>query len=162
MGKNQKIKLFFSLLILAGLLGIASFWVAKKISLTQKESLEIITYPNQILREVAQPVEEIGPAERELAQLMINTMGKAGGVGLAAPQVGISKRMAIVKLSRGFFQKEILVLINPEIIEKEGQVSGREGCLSIPGKWIEVNRSEKIMVRYKTLAGQEEILEEKG
>jgi peptide deformylase len=163
MNRISKIKIAFYILILVGILGITGWWAFERISLSERCSLEIVTYPNPVLKEVAHPVEKIGPEERELAQLMINTMEKAGGVGLAAPQVGVSQRIIVVKLDRGFFSNEILAMINPEIIEKsENIVYGLEKCLSIPRKIVNVPRSKWIKVKFLTLEGEEKILIEYG
>jgi peptide deformylase len=151
-------------LTLVGLAAVAGSEMADKISLSSKESLEIVMSPNDILREIAQTVDEIGEEERQLAELMINTMEKAGGVGLSAPQVGVSKRISVVRLDRPSSEEEILVMVNPEITEQEGNVSRTEGCLSVSRKeWgIEVARSERVTVRYQTLEGEEVVLEEEG
>lgn len=120
--------------------------------------------PNGILGQTAQPVDKIGEEEQRLAALMINTMEKAGGIGLSAPQVGVSRRISVVKLDRPSSEEQILVMVNPEIIEQEGNVSRTEGCLSVPRKeWgIEIARSEQVIVEYWTLEGEEVVLEEKG
>jgi peptide deformylase len=156
----------FSLLLILlflFLIGLTGWQITERMVLNQRDGLEIVTYPNPVLKEVAHPVEKIGPEERELAQLMINTMEKAGGVGLAAPQVGVSQRIIVVKLDRGFFSNEILAMINPEIIEKsENIVYGLEKCLSIPRKIINVPRSKWIKVKFLTLEGEEKILIEYG
>jgi peptide deformylase len=151
-------------LTLVGLAAVAGSEMADKISLSSKESLEIVMSPNDVLREIAQPVDEIGEEERRLAELMINTMEKAGGVGLSAPQVGVSKRISVVKLDRPSSEEEILVMVNPEITEREGNVSRTEGCISVSRKeWgIEVARSERVTVKYQTLEGEEAVLEEEG
>ena len=155
----------FLCLTLLGLAALAALAITEKISVDSKESLEIVISPNDVLRQIAQPVDEIDKEEQQLAALMINTMEKADGVGLAAPQVGVSKRIIVVKLERPSSQKEILVMVNPEITEREGRVSGMEGCLSVSGteeKRIRTTRSEQITVKYWTLEGEETVLEEKG
>ena len=151
-------------LTLVGLAALAGSAIAEKISLSSKESLEIVMSPNDILRETAQPVDKIGEEEQRLAALMINTMEKAGGIGLSAPQVGVSRRISVVRLDRPSSEEQILVMVNPEIIEQEGNVSRTEGCLSVPRKeWgIEIARREQITVEYWTLEGEEVVLEEKG
>ena len=151
-------------LTLVGLAAVAGSEMADKISLSSKEGLEIVMSPNDVLRETAQPVDEIGEEEQRLAELMINTMEKAGGVGLSAPQVGVSKRISVVKLDRPSAEEEILVMVNPEITEREGNVSRTEGCISVSRKeWgIEVARSERVTVKYQTLEGEEIVLEEEG
>lgn len=151
-------------LTLVGLAALAGSEIAEKISVYSKESLEIVMSPDDVLRETAQPVDNIGEEEQQLAALMINTMERAGGVGLSAPQVGVSRRISVVKLDRPSSQEEILVMVNPEITKREGSVSGPEGCLSIPREeWEDrITRSEQITVEYWTLEGEEVVLEEKG
>jgi peptide deformylase len=134
-----------------------------KVSLYEKEGLDIVMYPNTVLREVAEPIESIGEEEVQLALLMENTMQRVGGGALSAPQVGVSKRMSVVRLSRSGSSTEVLVMINPYIIEQDGSSTELEGCLSLArGLRIEVSRSERILVRFLTLEGEEVILEERG
>jgi len=104
--------------------------------------LQIKKYGNPILRKKAEKVEKIDWQMRILIDDMIETMQEEGGVGLAAPQVGVSKRIIIVK-------DDIipLVLVNPQIIEKsQKKISGEEGCLSVPGIVAKVKRAKKIIV----------------
>ena len=134
-----------------------------KVSLYEKEGLDIVMYPNTLLREVAEPIESIGEEEVQLALLMEDTMQRVGGGVLSAPQVGVSKRMSVVRLSRSGFSTEVLVMINPYIIEQEGSSTELEGCLSLArGLKVEVSRSERILVRFLTLEGEEITLEERG
>lgn len=152
-------------LVLVALLAIVGLLMADKISVGSKESLGIVIYPNDILDEVAQEVGQIGIEDRQLADLMINTMEKMDGDGLSAPQVGVSRRISIVRLDRSSTKEEILVMVNPKIIEREGTVTGREGCLSIAGTGInkvEITRSERITVQYCTLDGEKVVREESG
>ena len=153
-------------LTLVGLAALAGSAIAEKISLSSKESLEIVMSPNDILGQTAQPVavDEIGEEEQRLAALMINTMEKAGAIGLSAPQVGVSRRISVVRLDRPSAEEQILVMVNPEITKQEGNVSRTEGCLSVSRKeWgIEIARSEQVTVEYWTLEGEEVVLEEKG
>jgi len=156
----------FLCLTLLGLLGLAGVLVADKFSVHSKDSLDIVMAPNDVLREIAQPVDEVGIEEKQLASLVINTMKKADGTGLAAPQVGVLKRIIVVKMLRHLDKEEILVMVNPEIIEREGSALGKEGCLSIPGlehagtEWVK--RSEQVTVKYRTLEGEEVVIQESG
>lgn len=97
---------------------------------------------DEILRKKSRVVEEVNDRIRTLVKDMIETMYEANGVGLAAPQVGILKRVAVVDVGEG-----IHVFINPEIVEKSGSCIDVEGCLSLPGKQGQVERPEKIKVR---------------
>jgi len=137
--------------------------VLDRVSLYEKEGLDIVMYPNTILREVAQPIESIGEEEVQLALLMENTLQRVAGEALSAPQVGVSERMSAVRLSRSASSTEVLLMINPYIIEQDGNSTELEGCLSLPhGLKIEVSRSERILLRFLTLEGEEVTLEETG
>ncbi|MCK4836733.1 MAG: peptide deformylase, partial [Candidatus Aminicenantes bacterium] len=91
----------------------------------------------------------------KLVEKMRFTMYEASGVGLAAPQIGKSIRLAIVDITSGENQDEFMVLINPEIIESQGSESAEEGCLSIPGISVQVDRSTHIKIRAHDLQGKE-------
>ncbi len=106
-------------------------------------SLKIRIYGDPCLRKIASPVESVGPAERMLIQSMIVTMHEHKGVGLAAPQVGISQRLFIADIGKG-----PIAIINPQIIHKSGSAVLEEGCLSIPEVNIKVKRAQKIFVKY--------------
>lgn len=101
---------------------------------------------DDLLRKKSKPLKEMSPRIRQLIEDMFETMYHAGGVGLAAPQVGILKRIFVIDLQ----QEEgsvPLVFINPEILETEGEVTDNEGCLSVPGRSAKVSRPEKLTVR---------------
>ncbi len=106
--------------------------------------LEIVKDPDPILRKKAKPVTKINASIRKLLDDMTETMYAAPGVGLAAPQVGVSKRVIVVDPQDGSGQ--LYQLINPEIVKAEGWVEGTEGCLSIPGMVGDVWRYEKVQV----------------
>ena len=89
--------------------------------------LKIVIAGAPVLREVAQPVERIDKKLQRLLRDMAETMYAADGVGLAAPQVGVSKRVVVIDVGEGLYE-----LINPEIVKREGKVLGSEGCLSVP------------------------------
>lgn len=115
---------------------------------------KIVKYGSKVLREVAQPVDEINNEVRQLAEDMLETMYKGDGVGLAAPQIGISKRIIVIDITPHDPSSKPMVLINPEIIEKEGQVDAEEGCLSVPEIRGEVKRAEKVTVEALDLDGK--------
>ena len=96
-----------------------------------------------MLRKECKPVTEMTDRTRELIEDMFETMYEAGGVGLAAPQVGIRKQIVVIDVEDG----NQYVLINPEIIEMEGSQTGSEGCLSVPGKSGQVTRPNKVKVK---------------
>lgn len=107
--------------------------------------LNILEFPDPRLRTKATPIEEVTDAIRTLAQDMLETMYHAPGVGLAATQVNVHKRMLVADVSD--HKNEPLVFINPMIIEKDGVQVMQEGCLSVPGFYEEVERAEHIRVR---------------
>jgi peptide deformylase len=111
--------------------------------------LEILTEGHPVLRQRAKEIGKITKRLRQLAKDMLETMHEAGGVGLAAPQVGVSERMIVIDVGKG-----PLVLINPEIIATEGQVRDVEGCLSLPGRSEYVTRAQKATIRGWDLRGQ--------
>jgi len=99
-----------------------------------------------VLREKARPVKEFSPALKRLAADMLETMYAAPGVGLAATQVNVHKRVLVVDVTRD--QNGPLAFVNPEIIERQGTTEAEEGCLSVPGIFDKLNaRSERVVVR---------------
>lgn len=104
---------------------------------------EIRVQGDPILEKACRPVENMTPRLETLIQDMLETMEDADGVGLAAPQVGILRRIAVINVDG----ENSYVFINPEIIEQEGEQTGDEGCLSVPGKVGTVTRPEKVKVR---------------
>jgi peptide deformylase len=115
---------------------------------------EIVRYGEPVLREDCRPVEKIDDHVKKLVRDMFDTLHKANGLGLAAPQVGEDLRLFIIDLSQVDFDAEPLVIINPEIIEKKGEVVGEEGCLSFPGLYFDVPRAEEVVVEYQDLEGK--------
>ena len=106
--------------------------------------LEVVKAGHPILKEVAEPVEHVNKKMRALIEDMADTMYKTEGVGLAAPQVNVSKRIIVVDVHAG---SGLIALINPEIIHGEGSQIGLEGCLSVPGYFGDVERFEKVTVK---------------
>ena len=102
-------------------------------------------WPDEILKKKCKPVSEMTPRLRELVSDMIDTMHEAGGVGLAAPQVGILKRIFVVDVSED--GDSPYVCVNPEILESEGEQTDYEGCLSLPGYSGQVKRAAKVRLR---------------
>ena len=105
----------------------------------------IRTFGDPALEKVCRPVEKMTPRLKTLVEDMLETMYNANGVGLAAPQVGVLRR--IVVIDTNFEEPEPIVLINPEIQETEGEQTGDEGCLSLPGKSGTVTRPMKVRVK---------------
>ena len=102
-----------------------------------------------ILRKISKPVKEITPKITELIEDMFDTMYEANGVGLAAPQVGMLKRIVVIDIGEG-----PVILINPEIVETRGEQTGNEGCLSVPGKMGVVTRPNYAKVNAVDITGQ--------
>lgn len=105
------------------------------------KTLEIKKYPEEILRKICQPIEEVTPAEQQLLQNMLFTMHKYDGVGLAAPQVGIDKRLIVAAAG-----DQSVKLINPVILEVKGEAVMAEGCLSVPNCSVQIVRPVEIVV----------------
>jgi peptide deformylase len=122
--------------------------------------LPILHYPNPRLRLQASPVEAVTDEIRALAADMLETMYSAPGIGLAATQVDRQIRLVVIDVSRTHDQP--LCLINPEILDKEGEEEMEEGCLSVPGVYDNVRRAEKVRVRYLSLEGQEMVIDADG
>ena len=123
--------------------------------------LPIVQFPNPVLAMNCQPVQEINDQIRRLAADMGETMYKAPGVGLAAPQVGEPVRMVVLDVSEE--KNSLMTLINPVITQRsQEQETCEEGCLSLPGIWEKVSRSSEITVKYTDLAGQEQELHADG
>jgi peptide deformylase len=114
--------------------------------------LEILHFPDPRLRNLARPVTEVDDAVRQLVDDMFETMYAAPGIGLAATQVNVAKRIVVIDISEDKTQP--LCLINPEIIEKHGAEEMEEGCLSVPGVYDVVQRAERIRVRALDRDGQ--------
>jgi len=116
--------------------------------------LEIVKYPDPILRDKSIPVDQVDESIRNLASNMLETMYAAPGVGLAAPQVGISKRMVVIDIANDPQNRNPLIFINPRITYSEGDAVGEEGCLSIPEGYGDVHRFRLIKVEFLDLAGR--------
>lgn len=107
-----------------------------------------------MLRTQAKKIARVDSSVRKLAQDMLETMYANNGVGLAAPQVGVSKRLFVLDVSGEDEPNKPIVLINPEIVEAQGEMVGTEGCLSFPGVFFEVKRAAKVTVKYTNLSGK--------
>ena len=112
--------------------------------------LKIVKMGDEILRKVCRPVEKITPRTVMLLDDMIETMREANGCGLAAPQVGILRRIAVVEVEPG----NVIEMINPKIIAFAGEQEEEEGCLSIPGEWGITKRPQHVTVRATNRNGE--------
>ncbi len=122
--------------------------------------LRILEFPDPRLRKKAAPVELVDDELRQLIDDMFETMYEAPGIGLAATQVDVHKRLLVADVSAE--KNEPHVLINPELLEKDGSTVTEEGCLSVPGYFEEVERAEHIKVRYLDRDGNERESEFEG
>ena len=104
---------------------------------------EIRVQGDPVLEKVCKPITEVTPKIVDLIDDMIETMYEANGVGLAAPQVGILKRLVVIDVGEG-----PIVMINPTIVSADGEQTGQEGCLSIPGKAGQVTRPNHVVARF--------------
>ena len=121
---------------------------------------KIVTLGDDTLRKHCKPQEKFDKRLATLLKDMADTMYKAEGVGLAAPQVGILRRIAVVDVTED--HSGLLEMVNPEIIEREGEQTGREGCLSVPGRQGVVTRPMKIKARFQDKNGDTYELETEG
>jgi len=117
--------------------------------------LKIVTWPNPILEIPADPVTEFNGELNQLVDRMFETMYSAPGVGLAAVQVGVPKRLFVMDCSGGKDPAQRVVMINPEVISMEGKQNGEEGCLSFPGIFFGVERNLRAIVRAHDVNGNE-------
>jgi len=124
------------------------------------EPLEVVLYPDPRLRRPTRPVGAVDDAVRTMAARMIATMHRAGGIGIAAPQVGWDRRLCIVS-GTGDPGDEI-VLVDPRIVREQGSIPMEEGCLSFPGLAAVVTRSEEVSVEYTDLDGRPRRLDAGG
>jgi peptide deformylase len=116
--------------------------------------LQILKYPEPVLSQPGEPVSEFDDNLRKLAADMFETTYDSKGIGLAAPQVGVSKRLTVIDLSVGKDPKDRLVLVNPEIVFREGKVYEEEGCLSFPDIREKVVRAAKVRIRAQNEYGK--------
>lgn len=116
--------------------------------------LKILHYPEPLLKEKSLAVTEFNDELRQLAENMAEAMYDAPGVGLAAPQVGVLKRLIVLDCSGSEEPSDLIFAVNPEIIASEGESLEEEGCLSVPGFWANVKRFSKVTMRYQDVTGK--------
>jgi peptide deformylase len=122
--------------------------------------LKILEYPDPRLRKIAAPVPAVTAEIRKLAADMTETLYAAPGVGLAATQVDVHKRVIVIDVSPG--RDQVQVFINPELVAAEGEAEGEEGCLSVPGYYDTVRRAAKVTVRALDARGEPFELQTEG
>ncbi|HIP76303.1 MAG TPA: peptide deformylase [Psychromonas hadalis] len=122
--------------------------------------LPVLHFPDKRLRMIAKPVEQITPEIKLIAEDMLETMYDENGVGLAATQVNIHQRIAVMDISEE--RNQPLILINPSIIEQSGEEESQEGCLSVPETNADVKRAEFVTVEFLNIDGEKEVLKADG
>jgi len=123
----------------------------------------IITEPNKLLRQVSKPVSKVGKEEQKLMKDMLETMYAANGIGLAAIQVGIPKRIIVMDICKEENKKEPRYFVNPIIKNKDPlKVTYEEGCLSVPNQFADIDRPSKCEVEYLDYNGQKQLLKAEG
>eukprot|EP00752_Nemacystus_decipiens_P017406 g15601.t1 len=125
--------------------------------------LPILVAPHPVLKRKAEPVTAVTDEERRLLDDMLETMYDAPGIGLAAPQVGVSKRMLVVDVAREGEAPQPMKLINPEILERSDDLAAyEEGCLSFPEQFAEVKRPARVRIAYLDETGEAREIEAEG
>lgn len=132
--------------------------------------MKILTYPDPRLAQKSKPVTKFGPELAKLCGDMLETMYDAPGIGLAAPQVDVHEQIVVIDIDYDSSEDEPPVLtnqnprifINAKIVKKDGEILFKEGCLSVPGEYEEVLRSERVTVEYQDVKGEKHSLEADG
>jgi peptide deformylase len=123
----------------------------------------ILTEPNKLLRQISKSVDNVGDAERALMDDMLDTMYEASGIGLAAIQIGVPKRIIVMDISRDEGKKEPRYFVNPIIKNKnEEKAKYEEGCLSVPDQFAEIERPNSCEVKYLDYNGKKQLLKADG
>ena len=122
--------------------------------------LEVLRFPDERLRTVAKPVEKVDSGIKQLVEDMFETMREENGIGLAATQINVHKRVVVIDVSED--QDNPIVFINPEITRMEGKTISEEGCLSVPNNYAKVERAENITVKALNKDGNEFSMEADG
>ena len=123
----------------------------------------ILTEPNKLLRQISESVEKVGDEERTLMDDMLDTMYDAPGIGLAAIQIGVPKRIIVMDISRNEDKKEPRYFVNPVIKNKnEEKIKYEEGCLSVPDQFAEIERPKACEVEYLDYNGKKQLLKADG
>ena len=124
---------------------------------------KILTEPNPFLRQKSKPVDKVDDSVRELMDDMLETMYKAPGIGLAAIQIGMPKRIIVLDISKNPEKKEPMYFVNPEIVSaSKNDATYEEGCLSVPGQFAEIDRPDKCHVKYLDYNGETKELKAEG
>jgi len=123
----------------------------------------ILTEPNKILRQISKPIEGVGIVEQNLMCDMLETMYAANGIGLAAIQIGIPKRIIVIDISKDENKKEPIYFVNPTVKNKNSEkATYEEGCLSVPDQFAEIERPNTCEVEYLDYNGKKQLLKAEG
>jgi len=126
-------------------------------------TLKILTEPNKLLRRISEPVLKVGVQEQKLMDDMLDTMYEANGIGLAAIQIGVPKRIIVMDISKEENKKDPMYFVNPVVKNKNLEKSTyEEGCLSVPNQFAEIDRPSKCEVEYLDYYGEKKILKAEG
>jgi len=123
---------------------------------------KILTYPEPLLKELSRPLAEVDAETKALISDMLETMYNAPGIGLAAPQVGVLKRVIVLDIDSREGERHPLALVNPEIVKSSGETSYEEGCLSVPEYTAEIVRAEQVTVKGLDAEGGSVVIEADG
>ena len=124
---------------------------------------KILTEPNPVLRQKSQPVDKVDDLTRKLMDDMLETMYLAPGIGLAAIQIGVPKRIIVLDISKDPEKKEPMYFVNPVIVStSKNNITYEEGCLSVPGQFAEIDRSDRCHVKYLDYNGNHKELKSEG
>ena len=123
----------------------------------------ILTEPNKLLRQISEPVQKVGKEEKRLMDDMLETMYSANGIGLAAIQIGVPKRIIVMDISKDNEKKNPMYFVNPEIKHRDkSKATYEEGCLSVPNQFAEIDRPSKCEVEYIDYDGNKKSLKAEG
>ena len=124
---------------------------------------KILTEPNKLLRQISEPVSQVGESERGLMNDMLDTMYESNGIGLAAIQIGVPKRIIVMDISKDKDNKNPMYFVNPIIRNKNEEIlTYEEGCLSVPGQFAEIDRPSQCEVEYLDYNGNKQNLKVEG
>ena len=124
---------------------------------------KILTEPNTVLRQKSQPVDKVDDLTRKLMDDMLETMYLAPGIGLAAIQIGVPKRIIVLDISKDPEKKEPMYFVNPVIVStSKNNITYEEGCLSVPGQFAEIDRPDRCYVKYLDYNGNQKELKSEG
>ena len=123
----------------------------------------ILTEPNKILRQISKPVDKVGSDEQNLMRDMLETMYAANGIGLAAIQIGVPKRIIVMDISKNEDKKKPMYFVNPVVKNKNKEkTTYEEGCLSVPDQFAEIDRPSKCEIEFLDFNGEKKLIKAEG